>query len=141
MVVSEMVTRRSYYGTDGKPLEWVIQDSILDYLMRRGAVEPIKFWRARPSQYIRAQGANVGFELHPSEVGLPDIMGVAYGFTIALEVKRPGITLNVNQKRWRDDFRRASRVRYWVVHDVKDAKTAVDTVRDEPVQPIRMVTI
>ena len=112
------MTRRKTHGVDGKPLEWMIQDSILDYLMIIGRQHPCKFWRARPAQYIRAQGSDVGFQLHPSEIGMPDIMGTGWGHTIGIEVKRPGGKLSKDQITWRDDFLRAPNTRYFVVDDL-----------------------
>ncbi len=124
---------RNPYGVDGEPLEWAIQDAILEYLMVASANQRIKFWRARPSQYIRAQGSNVGFALHPSEIGMPDIMGVGYGWFIAMEVKRPGAKhrLSADQLRWRDDFLRATGTRYYVVRSVDDAIAALAELSGE----------
>lgn len=125
-----MNRRRNMYGVDGKPLEWVIQDAILQSLMWAGKSQPIKFWRARPSQYIREQGSNVGFNLHPSEIGMPDIMGAAYGFFIGMEVKRPRKKLTTDQEIWRDDFLRADRTRYAIVHSVDEALEVINQCHD-----------
>ncbi len=133
------MTRRRTTGLDGQPLEWVIQDAILHMLMWRANSEPIWFWRARPSQYIREQGSDVGFDLHPTEIGMPDIIGVAYGFTCAMEVKRPdGRGLNPNQVGWREQFLKADRTIYEVVRDVGGAEAVVNACRDQIVQPVRM---
>ena len=120
-------------GVDGKPLEEAIQNQILDWLVVRGGIGPRperwKFWRARPSQYIRAQGSNVGFKLHPTEIGMPDIMGAAYGYTVGMEVKRPKGVLSQKQKDWRDDFLRAPRTVYYVVRSLDEAQTALLDLR------------
>ena len=116
--------KRWKLGVDGKPLEEAIQDQILDRLAVPAPIARRKFWRARPSQYIRAQGSNVGFKLHPTEIGIPDIMGAAFGHTIGMEVKRPGGVLSQNQKDWRDDFLRAPRTVYFVVHSLEEALKA-----------------
>lgn len=121
--------RRQVYGTDGKPLEWVIQDAILEYLMERERIEPMKFWRARPSQYIRKQGSNVGFRLHSSEIGMPDIMGTAFGFTLGMEVKRPGGAISTEQKNWRRQFLKAPRTAYRIVRSLQDVEKFLDEVR------------
>ena len=123
------MTRRAY-GVDGKPMEWLIQEAILETLVWRSKSEPIWFWRARPSQYIRAQGSNVGFSLHPTEIGIPDIMGVAYGFTVGIEVKRPRGKLHAAQILWRDLFLKAERTVYRVVTSPEDATAVINEVRD-----------
>ena len=115
-------------GVDGKPLEEAIQNQILDWLDVQAVGKGWKFWRARPSQYIRAQGSNVGFKLHPTEIGIPDIMGTAYGYTVGMEVKRPKGVLSQTQKNWRDDFLRVPRTAYYVVHSMEDAALALYTL-------------
>ncbi len=126
------MTRRNPYGVDGKPLEWVIQDAILDYLWLQSRANPCKFWRSRPSQYIRAQGSNVGFELHYTEVGQPDVMGVAWGWFVGLEVKRPGhVKLRDPQVRWRDDLLRVPGTRFYIVTSIDDVERALAECRGE----------
>lgn len=124
------MTRRQVYGTDGKPLEWVIQEAILTYLMERELREPMKFWRARPSQYIRAKKGSQGFQLHPSEIGMPDIMGAAYGWTVGMEVKRPGGAIRPEQKIWRRQFLKAPRTAYRIVRSLHDVETFLAEVKN-----------
>lgn len=115
------MSRRLKLGVDGKPLEEQIQAAILDYLTSQVALlRRWKFWRARPSQYIRRQGSGVGFKLHPSEIGMPDIIGSAFGFTVGLEVKRPGNKPSAAQRAWRDDFLRSPCSAYYVVTSLEE---------------------
>lgn len=130
------MARRLKLGVDGKPLEDAIQEQILDYLTSPVALtKHWKFWRSWPSQYIRRQGSSVGFKLHPSEIGMPDIMGSAFGFTVALEVKRPKETLSDNQKTWRADFLRAPRTVYYVVHSLDETVEALLALEIRSRQP------
>lgn len=130
---------RSGYGKDGKPLEWAIQDTILEWLKWKASEKVWKFWRARPAQYIRRFGSDIGFKLDPSEIGLPDIMGTAFGWTIGMEVKRPGKELSENQELWRDDFLRCMRAVYYVVHSLEEAIAVLEELEASPVNPVRMV--
>ncbi len=120
-------------GVDGKPLEEAIQSQILDWLVLQGGIGPRperwKFWRARPSQYIRKLGNERTFTLHPTEIGMPDIMGTAYGYTVGMEVKRPKGVLSQKQKDWRDDFLRAPRTVYFVVHSLEEAERALHDLK------------
>ena len=122
-------------GVDGKPLEEAIQNQILDWLGVQAPLQGWWFWRARPSQYIRAQGSNVGFRLHPTEIGKPDIMGAAYGYTVGMEVKRPKETLSQAQKNWRADFLRAPQTTYYVVHSLEEAERALNDLRHTELAP------
>ena len=99
----------------------------------------IKFWRERPPQYIRAKGGSQGFKIHPSEVGKPDIFGVAFGWSVGVEVKTIIGRLSKNQKTWRDDFLRCPRTVFWVVRSLEEFIENLKNLRADPVNPIRFI--
>lgn len=124
------------YSIKGHSLEEPIQDAILDWTAWNSGRLGIKFWRERPPQYIRAKGANQGFKIHPSEIGKPDIFGVAYGWAVGVEVKSAVGDLSDSQKLWRADFVRCVRTRFWVVRTLEGFIEALDALAADPVNPI-----
>ena len=108
------------FNKDGTPSEESIQDTILDWCAWNAGRLGIKFWRMRPSQYIRSKGGSQGFKLHPSEIGMADIMGVAFGWAVAVEVKSSTGRLRAAQKTWRDDLLRCPRTKYLVVRSLEE---------------------
>ena len=130
------------YNKDGTPSEESIQETILDWAAWNSGRLGIKFWRMRPSQYIRAQGRNVGFKLHPSEIGMADIMGTAFGWAVAVEVKSSTGVVSDNQKTWRDDLLRCSRTKYWVPRSLEEFIDLLQELDDvDPMNPLNYVSI
>ncbi len=125
------------YNKDGSASEESIQETILDWAAWNAGRLGIKFWRMRPSQYIRSKGRNQGFKLHPSEIGMADIMGTAFGWAVAVEVKSASGVVSDNQKIWRDDLLRCSRTRYWVVRTLDEFIDRLKELEADPVNPIQ----
>lgn len=127
------------YNKDGSPSEESIQDSILDWSAWSAGRLGIKFWRMRPSQYIRSKGRNQGFKLHPSEIGMADIMGTAFGWAVAVEVKSSTGVVSDNQKLWSHDLLRCTRTAYWVVRSLDEFIDLLKELESDQRNPVRLV--
>jgi hypothetical protein len=64
--------------------------------------------------------------------GGADIVGVAYGRPIALEVKREGESQTAEQRRWQSDFEAAGGV-YAVVRSPDEARSVIEAIRRQAV--------
>lgn len=125
------------YSVRGHSLEEPIQDAILEWTAWNAGRLGIKFWRERPPQYIRGKGSSQGFKIHPSEVGKPDIFGVAYGWAVGVEVKSAVGNLSDSQKAWRADFVRCPRTLFWVVRSLEGFIEALASLASDPENPVQ----
>jgi len=81
--------------------------------------------RNNTGAYRTPNGGFIRFGLGP---GGADIVGVAYGVAVALEIKREGEHQTAEQKRWQADWERAGG-RYAIVRCPSEAQAVVDEIR------------
>lgn len=83
--------------------------------------------RNNTGAYRTARGGFIRFGLG---VGGADIIGVAYGVAVALEVKREGEYQSQEQKRWQADWQGAGGI-YAVVRSPSEALAVIDAIRKQ----------